>query len=620
MTLVEIKQGIEKLKISNDLLHNQISTLKNFEQEASLLLVKNVNEKEENQSIVLEIKLLLAKIHKILTNFNEAIVLLNEVIEFPEILNKQYKASAFNILGNVYSDQNEYLKALQSYFQSITEYEILLDEKNLAGVYTNISNVLAKLGDFHQSLEYGFLSLSLFEKLENKKGISFSLNIICINYRHLNLFDKALEYALKDLEINEIYHPEAIAYSHTNLGVIYSLIKANEKAIYHMLTAYEIFESLDNVQELGNSCLNIGTFYSERNEIENALSFLNKALTIHTENKNEFGIAVSYQNLGKLFLNKLSTDLDKSYEYLTKAKVAFEKILHKEGQMICHKSLSEYFLLKSDFENAYLHIDLHYKIKDEINSEETKKKATQFDQQRIIEEDRKARQLKLARFQEQEKLLHNILPINIADRILKQETFIADHFESVSVLFMDLVGFTKLSSIAPPKQLVYLLDTIFTKADEIVESFGLEKIKTIGDGYLAVANVTSSLEHHQIATAKASLELLEGMKKLVITFPEELGNSDWTNNMNELQIRIGIHSGEVVAGIIGKNKFTFDLWGDAVNVASRMESHSEPWKIHISEEFAMSIEKNPEFNLIPRGEISIKGKGTMNTFWLEKAE
>jgi class 3 adenylate cyclase len=185
---------------------------------------------------------------------------------------------------------------------------------------------------------------------------------------------------------------------------------------------------------------------------------------------------------------------------------------------------------------------------------------------------------------------------------------------------MDLVGFTSLASIAPPKQLVYLLDAIFQKADEVVENFGLEKIKTIGDGYLAVANVTTPLEEHQKATALSALQLLETMKDFVVNIPSDLGDTDWIQNMNDLEIRIGIHTGEVIAGIIGKNKYTYDLWGDAVNVASRMESNSEAGRIHISERFAKSIEHHPEFSLIPRGTINIKGKGKMNTYWLEKAE
>jgi class 3 adenylate cyclase len=242
----------------------------------------------------------------------------------------------------------------------------------------------------------------------------------------------------------------------------------------------------------------------------------------------------------------------------------------------------------------------------------------QFDQQRKMEEEEKERQLKIARFQEQEKILHKILPVNIANRIINQETFIADHFTAVTVLFMDLVGFTPLSSIVPAKQLVFILDTIFSMADEVIDRYGLEKIKTIGDGYMAVGNVTKVNENHQKAAALASFELIQTMKEFSITIPSELGNTNWIKDVPEIQVRIGIHTGEVVAGVIGKNKFVFDLWGDAVNIASRMESNSQPWKIHVSNEFAKAIEKHSEFSLIPRGEISIKGKGTMNTFWLEK--
>jgi class 3 adenylate cyclase len=219
-----------------------------------------------------------------------------------------------------------------------------------------------------------------------------------------------------------------------------------------------------------------------------------------------------------------------------------------------------------------------------------------------------------------ESILRNILPDSVTDRLVKGENPIADHFETASVLFMDLVGFTTLASIAPPKQLVYLLDAIFQKADEVVETFGLEKIKTIGDGYLAVANVTSPLENHQKATALSALQLIETMKDFTVNIPSDLGDTNWIKDMNDIEIRIGIHTGEVVAGIIGKNKYTYDLWGDAVNVASRMESNSEAGRIHISEAFAKSIEQHSEFLLIPRGEITIKGKGTMNTFWLEKGK
>jgi class 3 adenylate cyclase len=207
--------------------------------------------------------------------------------------------------------------------------------------------------------------------------------------------------------------------------------------------------------------------------------------------------------------------------------------------------------------------------------------------------------------------------MSIADRLLKHESFIADYYTSVSILFMDLVGFTDLSSKVKPKQLVYILDTIFSRADEIIDRMGLEKIKTIGDGYLAVANLTSEVDQHQIVTAKAALDILSHLSTCTFDLPEELQDEEWMQHIPPMQVRIGIHTGDVVAGIIGKNKFVFDLWGDAVNIASRMESTSQPGKIHVSDTFASHIIHDSEFQLIPRESIEIKGKGMMNTFWLE---
>ncbi|MBL8003579.1 MAG: adenylate/guanylate cyclase domain-containing protein, partial [Candidatus Kapabacteria bacterium] len=275
---------------------------------------------------------------------------------------------------------------------------------------------------------------------------------------------------------------------------------------------------------------------------------------------------------------------------------------------------------EKQFEEA---LEYHLKsiaLEKEIQSIEAKKQAERFDSERKIAEREKQFAFEQGRLLERESILRNILPDSVTDRLVKGENPIADHFETASVLFMDLVGFTTLASIAPPKQLVYLLDAIFQKADEVVEQFGLEKIKTIGDGYLAVANITTPLENHQHLTALAALQLLETMKEFTVNIPSDLGDTNWIKDMNDIEIRIGIHTGEVVAGIIGKNKYTYDLWGDAVNVASRMESNSEAGRIHISDEFAKSIETYPEFTLIPRGEISIKGKGTMKTFWLEKGK
>ena len=202
-----------------------------------------------------------------------------------------------------------------------------------------------------------------------------------------------------------------------------------------------------------------------------------------------------------------------------------------------------------------------------------------------------------------QELLLNILPEAIAERLKKEQGIIADEFAAVSVMFADIVGFTQLSASISPKDLVHLLNDIFSKFDELAEKHGLEKIKTIGDSYMVVAGLPNPRDDHGDAIAEMALD----MQEAIVQYREKLGIS--------LSIRIGIHSGPVVAGIIGTKKFIYDLWGDTVNTASRMESHGIPDGIQISEASYSLIENKYQFE--KRGLISVKGKGQMAAYLLK---
>jgi adenylate cyclase len=201
-----------------------------------------------------------------------------------------------------------------------------------------------------------------------------------------------------------------------------------------------------------------------------------------------------------------------------------------------------------------------------------------------------------------EALLLNILPPSIAERLKNGESVIADSFPEVTILFADIVGFTNLSTIVSPQEIVFLLNEIFTAFDHIASQHGLEKIKTIGDCYMVVGGLPGPQPDHAAAVAKMGLAMLRVIHKL---------NADYKTS---LRLRIGINTGPVVAGVIGRSKFIYDLWGDAVNTASRMESHGKPDAIQVS---ASTYERlRLRFALEPRGEIEIKGKGLMTTWWL----
>ena len=200
-----------------------------------------------------------------------------------------------------------------------------------------------------------------------------------------------------------------------------------------------------------------------------------------------------------------------------------------------------------------------------------------------------------------ERLLLNVLPHSVAERLKAGPGIIADSFPDVTVLFADIVGFTRLSEGMSPDKLVDLLDGVFTLFDGIVDRRGLEKIKTIGDAYMAVAGLPIAAADHAVRSAHAALDMMEALE----VFNQESGHA--------LQVRIGLHSGAVMAGVIGKRKFIYDLWGDAVNTASRMESHGVPSRVQVTE--ATRILLDQLFRLEERGPVEIKGKGELRT-WL----
>ncbi|HUK60388.1 MAG TPA: adenylate/guanylate cyclase domain-containing protein [Stellaceae bacterium] len=195
-----------------------------------------------------------------------------------------------------------------------------------------------------------------------------------------------------------------------------------------------------------------------------------------------------------------------------------------------------------------------------------------------------------------ERLLGNILPSAIASRLKRDEYPIADQFQEISVLFADIVGFTEYAAHRPPESVVELLNRVFFAFDDMVERRGLEKIKTIGDAYMAAAGVPDARADHAEAVADLAFEMLD--------FAASAG----------VGLRIGIHSGRVVAGVIGKHKFSYDIWGGTVNEAARLQTTSEPGRIQISAETARRL--GPGWRLEPRGTVELKGLGEVATYFL----
>jgi class 3 adenylate cyclase len=321
-----------------------------------------------------------------------------------------------------------------------------------------------------------------------------------------------------------------------------------------------------------------------------------------------------------------SEDLNAAKELLSKAlHISLDAGL-RDKTATYHMLLRDLAKKRNDFEGYVHHNDEYLRITEEIRGKEATQKLA------MMEAERKAEAIERERVKERA-LLYGALPESVATRMLRGEDVSGDHYENVSVLFLDIAGFTAISDRIPAGHVVHLLKAIFRVCDEACKAHGLTKIKTIGDSYLAVAFPETEgrgpKTHHAENAARAAIEMLQKLNALRLTMDPALGDTTWTQDVGEIRVRIGLHCGPIVAGVVGDERLQYDVWGDTVNVASRMESTGEPGRIHVSSAFADALKglegtggdwkgaEAMDFGLRERGSVEVKGKGSMKTFWLE---
>jgi len=525
--------------------------------------------------------------------------------------------------------------------------------RSLGVVYSTQSN-------YPKALEYMVKSLKISEELGNKKGVAGSLNNIGTIYHYQSNYPKALEYYQKALKINEeLRDKRGIATTMGNIGNIYNYQLNYPKALEYYQKALKINEELENKGKMASNIINIGSLYSDIGEFDKSLEYLKRGLVLNEEIGNQRQttytlnmLAVNYierannidslQKIGEIpavisLINK-EQNYKNALEFGLQAESLADSIGLVEVQWQIFKTISSAYEGIGKFEKGLEYYKKHQVAKDSVFNKENGDKISalekareddlnrlKIEKQEILlkaQEDEKQLIILSAigalisiliilfviinQRSKSEKLLLNVLPAKIAKRLKAKEHPIADHFDSASIMFIDIVGFTKMSSETDPKRIVAVLNDIFTIFDKLAEKYGLEKIKTIGDAYMAAAGIPEKQVDHAKRTAEMALNIKSEMK--------EFRTSDGT----EIKFRIGIECGSVVAGVIGEKKFIYDLWSDAVNIANRMESTGESGKIHISENFKNELEKfEGNWQCTFRGEQNIKGKGIMNTYFLE---
>jgi len=547
-----------------------------------------------------------------LSRSNEGLSYLERAYEIAlELGDKDNLSSITGNLGLVHSSLSNDVKALELLRFSEDIPKELKTYNHLAIVSDNIATIFNKHGDYSKALEYFSKALELHTKSNAKDGIGRALGYIGSVYFSMNDLEKAQEYLFKALSIHEeIDYKKGIETWHEILGDI-MLEKGNaDEALNHFTKAIDVNRFLGNPITEAVHIGSIGDVHLHKGQLDEAYDCYNTALEMLLDSER---VGDYYDNL--LQMTKIKSnpefaqhDISKAETILLETLESLRKLSLKSIELAYLNHLSDMYKSQGKWEEAYQFYVLSMNVQQEINSNEVRDKIKDMEFQQAYHQMEQQRLVELTRLQEKEQLLHEILPSHVAEKIIRGEKTIAEECHDMTIMFADIVGFTSLSEHLQPSQIIELLNSVYSNLDQLAEMHGIEKIKTIGDAYMAICNNDEDLKEHKRRMLTFAKQILHSCKE--ITLP----------NGDCLQVRIGIHSGPTVTGVIGTKKLSYDVWGDAVNTAARMESYGEPETIQISQEFYEEVkdfEVVKSMHFLTQKEVAMKGKGMMHTVLLQ---
>lgn len=512
-------------------------------------------------------------------------------------------------LGMMEFELGNYEESLKQYRMGELFYNEANNQAGLSSIYNNAGNVYKEIGDFTSALTYYQKGLDICIRINRRSTMAtLFINMGSIQFA-LENYENANEYFEQAAKIHdELGNDSLVGHCNLNLASSYFTMKNYEKAEIHYNLALKIFSEKDDEVSIMSCYSSIGELLIARKEYAQALEYLSNALEFFT-NKQQYSKRINIlHNLGLLYaeFNENDPKKQKALSYLQKAMEAASKEQRKMDMMRIYKSMAGLYADLSEWKSAYEANERYNELNHEIVGNTVRNQAEIIDRNRRLAEYEKIHQVERAAAAEQKKLLVNLLPNEIAERILKGESRIADEEESVSIFFSDIVGFTTIAKHYDPKKLLSELDEYFSIYDTLAIKHGIEKIKTIGDSYMAVCGIPTKQADHALRMANFAKDILHATKQ-------------FTFNGKHIEIRIGIHSGPVIAGVIGLQKFAYDLWGDSVNIASRLESTGKPNSIHISCDFLKTLSHQTTIApaVAPMGETILKNRGAMQTYLLQ---
>ena len=499
----------------------------------------------------------------------------------------------------------KYAEAIQCY-ELACQIALQLDEyARYATCLESIGVTYGVLGNYNLQLHYHLLVKGIREEHNLLSLIGNSYVNIGLCYMNLGEKAKSVEYYKKGLEYQQQHKKDldiAIA------KLLLSKVTENvQERISLLKESSEYFNSVQDIGRLADATIDLAISHIEIQEYELGSEYLVKAEYLVHQIDYEPLIGTLNKEYAVLYLNEKSPfyDYQLAEDHILKAIEIFSSLRIKDFhyQSLCiYSDLLEKQCRWEEYAKVYKH---YHMLEKEVMTAEAQSKMFSFELLQSKERESNFRKLQQTKYREQEKLLYTMLPAQIAKRIVSGEQIIAELSFSVSVFFMDIINFTQISGNLTPSVLLEGLNTIFIDIDHLASECMVEKIKTIGDAYMAVSGIPEEDPDHAIKMVNFALKVMEK-------------RNDWKLGDENVSVRIGIHTGPVIGGVIGKQRISYDVWGDTVNVASRLESYGEPNKIQISKDFAEKIKHISTITCIPRGEVQLKGLGKIDAFWLEK--
>lgn len=576
---------------------------------------------------------------------------------------ENYLASCKAILnvGIVNDLKGNYTVALEKYEEALELAKINNLTDIQGDIYNNFSITHAVLGNMEESISCALKSLGIFEKLNDTSRMARIYNNLGSRYSEIGYFNEALDYYLKAVNINEkAGENKKLAFNFGNIGLLYYEQNQNEKALEYFEKSLRLQDTLNDKYNFSIALHNMALAYTRLSKFEIALKCEYRSLAIASEINDELGRITSTNGLAAI--HRDMGRKGEALKYYHQSEFMAEKIGARYYLINIYEKIADIYAEVKDYENAFLYNQKFTALKDSIMTTEKDKavqKIKNFESEKkqieiqLLTKDSEIQKLSIKRQkiirnsvmvvgilililtillfhryryvrktrneltekniiinrekERSDELLLNILPAQTALELKNEGHSKARHFDMVTVMFTDFKGFTYLAEILSAQELVDEIDHCFKKFDEIISRHGIEKIKTIGDAYMCAGGLPVANDTNPVDVVKAALEIQQFMR--------EMNRRKKAENKPFFELRLGINTGPVVAGIVGTKKFQYDIWGDTVNTASRMESSGEVCKVNISQNTYEKVKH--VFNCEYRGKIEAKNKGAIDMYFVE---